>query len=113
MERILFESSEIRVPGVRIAAMQEGREVGHAYVYFLRNDGRSAPFAFGEDLYVTESARRQGVAGLLAAESIEMVRGLGCYKYIGTSRFGREDQHRRLESYGLRKWGYEFRLDFT
>ncbi|WOX10289.1 GNAT family N-acetyltransferase [Streptomyces sp. N50] len=111
MDEISFESRQIHVTGLRIAAMKGEIEVGHTYVYCLKNDSRDAPFAFGEDLYVAESVRRQGVARLLAVESIEVVKALGCYKYLGFSRFGREDQHRRLESYGLEKWGYEFRLD--
>ncbi|MEV4925107.1 GNAT family N-acetyltransferase [Streptomyces roseoverticillatus] len=112
MSEVSFATREIHVTGFRVAAMQDGIEIGHAYVYRLDNDGRDSPFALAEDLYVIEPARRQGIARLLAAESIKMAKKLGCYKLIASSRFSREGQHRRLESYGLKKWGYEFRLDF-
>ncbi|ATL32759.1 hypothetical protein [Streptomyces formicae] len=62
MGEVSFVSREVHVAGVRIAAVRDGREIRHIYVYRLDNDGR-------------------------------------------------DDQHRRLESYGLRKWGHEFRLD--
>jgi GNAT superfamily N-acetyltransferase len=112
MSEVSFVTREIHVTGFRIAATKNGREIGHIYVYRLDNDGRDAPFALAEDLYVIEPARKRGIARLLVAESIKMSKKLGCYKFIASSRFSREDQHRRLESYGLRKWGYEFRLDF-
>ncbi|MGW2230354.1 N-acetyltransferase family protein [Streptomyces formicae] len=111
MSEVSFVSEEIHVTGVRIAAVRDGREIGHIYVYRLGNDGRDAPFALAEDLHVREPVRRQGIARLLAAETIKVAKALGCYKLIASSRFGRDDQHRRLESYGLRKWGHEFRLD--
>ncbi|MFI2619253.1 GNAT family N-acetyltransferase [Streptomyces sp. NPDC018584] len=111
MSEVSFVTREIHVKGFRVAAVRDGIELGHTYVYRLDNDGRVSPFALAEDLYVTEPARRQGIARLLAAESIRVAKKLGCYKLIASSRFSRKDQHRRLESYGLQKWGYEFRLD--
>ncbi len=113
MDELTFDTTHVEARGVRISATVGGEEVGHVYLYVLHNDSRATPFAFTEDLVVHETYRRRGIATALAKRCIALAVELGCYKIIGASRFGRDDQHRRLQGYGLGLWGYEFRKDLN
>lgn len=96
---------------VRISASQNGEEVGALYLCLIRNDSHKEPYALLEDLLVRETHRNKGVGTALVKEAIAESRRLGCYKIIGTSRMARENVHRLYERLGLKKYGYEFRLD--
>jgi GNAT superfamily N-acetyltransferase len=111
LSSVSVSHTEVRASGVRVAASVDEQEVGHCYVYLLRNDGRQEPFGFFEDIFVEESARRQGVARTLAMNAIDLAWERDCYKMLACSRFGRDAQHLRAEAYGYAKWGYEFRID--
>lgn len=97
--------------GVKISAVEDGREIGHCYIYLIKNDLHAEPYALLEDVYVEESSRGKGVGTTLVKKAVELARELGCYKIIATSRFGREEVHRWYEKLGFKLYGYEFRMD--
>lgn len=43
---------------------------------------------------------------------IHDAQALGCYKVIACSRLERKDVHEFYDKLGLKRHGYEFRLDF-
>lgn len=96
---------------VRLSAVENGEERGALYLYLIKNDSRKEPYAFLEDLFVRKKHRRKGIGGALVKEAIAEARRLSCYKIIGTSRMSREEVHHFYKKLGLKKYGYEFRLD--
>jgi len=104
--------SGVRVEGVRIAVFENGKELGHAYLYILRNDLHARPFGFMEDVFVEENSRGRGIGSLLVNEVIAEARRRGCYKLIATSRNARQNVHELYRRLGFREHGLEFRIDF-
>lgn len=96
---------------IRISAIEEDAEVGVLYLYLIKNDSHKEPYGLLEDLFVKEPYRKRGVGGALVTEAVEECKRLGCYKVIGTSRMARKEVHRFYERLGLKKYGYEFRID--
>jgi len=98
---------------VRLSASENGVEIGAMYLYLIKNDSHKKPYALLEDLLVKEYHRKKGVGSTLVKEAISEARRLGCYKIIGTSRTSREEVHHFYEKLGMKKYGYEFRLDLA
>lgn len=96
---------------VRLSAVENGEELGAMYLYLIRNDSHKEPYGLLEDLLVKEEHRKKGVGSALVREAVAEAKRLGCYKVIGTSRLSREEVHHFYEKLGLKKRGYEFRLD--
>ena len=96
---------------IRLSAHEGGEELGAMYVYLIRNESHDDPYALLEDLLVKEEHRKKGVGTLLVKEAIAEAKRLGCYKIIGTSRMARENVHQFYEKIGMKKYGYEFRMD--
>lgn len=105
-------TSQVTSNGVRIWVEENGRELGHCYIYIIKNDLHEKPYALLEDVFVGEDDRGKGVGTLLVTRAIELARSLNCYKMIATSRFGREEVHKWYQKLGFRLYGYEFRIDF-
>lgn len=99
--------------GVRFSLREAGREVGHAYLYILRNDLHDKPFGLMEDVFVDESQRGRGGGSSLVLHLVEAAQRRSCYKLIGTSRFERENVHRMYDRLGFRRHGIEFRKEFV
>lgn len=97
--------------GIRLAAIENGQEVGHMFLYVLHNDSREAPFALLEDVFVKENFRQRGVGGTLVHEAIVLAKLAGCYKIIGTSRYSRPEVHAWYGRLGFKDYGKEFRID--
>ena len=97
---------------VRLSAVENGEEIGVVYLYIIRNDSHKEPYGLLEDLFVKEAHRKKGTGSALVKEAIEEAKRLRCYKVIGTSRMAREEVHRLYEKLGLKKHGFEFRMDF-
>lgn len=96
---------------VRISAHEDGMELGALYLYLVQNDSHKEPYGLLEDLLVKEEHRKKGIGSALVKEAIAEGKRLGCYKIIGTSRLARGEVHRFYEKLGLKKYGYEFRID--
>lgn len=108
-----MQTSEIHATGIRFAAEAEGREIGHAYVYFLQNDLHAEPLGILEDLHVDPGCRHRGIGRELVTAVLEEARRKNCYKLIATSRNdGTRDQvHAWYLRLGFREHGTEFRMD--
>lgn len=96
---------------IRLSVVENGAEIGYLYVYLIRNDSHKEPYGLLEDLFVKEGHRKKGVGSALVQEALAEAKRLGCYKVIGTSRMSRENVHRLYEKMGLKKYGFEFRID--
>ena len=104
---------EKRENAIRLSAVENGEELGAMYLYLIKNDSHKEPYGFLEDLFVKEEHRKKGIGSLLVKEAIEEAKRLGCYKLIGTSRMERENVHAFYEKLGLKKYGYEFRINLS
>lgn len=97
---------------IKITANDNNQTIGRIYLYILKNDLHLEPFGFLEDLFVEEGYRKQGIGSQLVNKAIEEAKVQGCYKLIGNSRTGKEQIHEFYERLGLKKHGFEFRMDF-
>lgn len=102
---------ETKQNAIRLSAHENGEEIGAMYLYLIKNDSHKEPYGCLEDLLVKEGHRKKGIGSALVKEAIAEAKQLGCYKIIATSRMAREEVHRFYEKLGLKKYGYEFRLD--
>ncbi|KKW11502.1 MAG: GCN5-related N-acetyltransferase [Parcubacteria group bacterium GW2011_GWA2_49_9] len=102
---------ETKQNAIRLSAVENGEELGAMYLYVIHNDSHKEPYGLLEDILVKEEHRKKGIGGALVKEAIAEAKRLGCYKVIGTSRFSREHVHAWYEKLGLKKHGYEFRMD--
>ncbi len=102
---------ETKQNSVRLSAIKNGEELGAMYLHLIRNDSHKEPYGLLEDLLVKEEYRKKGIGSLLVTEAIAEGKRLNCYKIIGTSRLSRAEVHRFYEKLGLKKYGYEFRMD--
>ncbi|MGC9146666.1 MAG: GNAT family N-acetyltransferase [Infirmifilum sp.] len=107
-----IRTSQVETRGFRISIEENGRELGHCFIYLIKNDLHDRPYALLEDVYVNESNRGQGIGKLLVKKAIDLARELNCYKIIATSRFGRSELHQWYQKLGFKLYGYEFRIDF-
>lgn len=107
-----IDAQPINSKGFRLSLKIDGEEVGHCYVYLIKNDLHERPYALLEDVYVKEDFRGRRIGKQLVLEAIELAKKQGCYKMIATSRFGREALHEWYEKLGFQKYGFEFRINF-
>ena len=96
---------------IRLSAVENGEELGAMYVYLIYNDSHKEPYGLLEDVLVKEEHRKKGIGTALVKEAIAEAKRLHCYKVIGTSRLSRENVHAWYEKLGLKKHGFEFRMD--
>jgi GNAT superfamily N-acetyltransferase len=106
-----IEKKEISATGIKLFAMDGGKEVARAFLYLLKNELHDQPFGFLEDVYIDEAQRGQGLGSQLMAAVIEEAKQQGCYKLIGNSRHSRENVHRFYEKLGFENYGIEFRMN--
>lgn|GEM_PF-247141 len=99
--------------GVKLILYDEqGRNIGHAYLYLLHNDLHQQPFGFVEDVFIAEDKRGQGLGTLLIQKLIKTAKELECYKLVATSRHSRSGVHQLYTALGFHDQGMEFRIDF-
>jgi len=98
--------------GVKVTAEIDGKEVGRAYLYLMKNDLHKRPFGFMEDVFVNEDCRGKGVGKRLVNEVIKKAKENNCYKLVCTSRYEKEKVHMLYEKLGFSDHGKEFRIDF-
>lgn len=97
---------------VRFSYHDEKIEIGRARLVIVPNDLHSKPYGLLEDVFVHENYRGKGLAKKLTLDIINEARKRQCYKLICTSRFGKEIVHSLYEKLGIKKHGFEFRMDF-
>lgn len=98
---------------IRLSAQEEGKEIGHAYLYLIQNDLHKTPYALVEDLGVNEVCRGKGVARMLMLELHRLAKESECYKIIANSHEKRDAAKALYTSLGYRTHATEFRLDLT
>ncbi len=91
---------------------EEGEEIGHVYLYLIKNDLHKEPYGFLEDVFIEEKYRSQGYGKKIMQEVIQKAKDTGCYKLLGTSRSSREKVHDFYINLGFVQWGKEFRMNF-
>lgn len=100
--------------GIRFSVYRSDQEVGHAYLYVLKNDLHDRPFGLLEDVCVNPQYRGQRIASQLLAAAIKKAQKLGCYKLLATSRDDgtRVEVHEWYKRSGFVQYGLEFRYNF-
>ena len=106
-----IEIKEIKTYGIKVIALENGDEIGRAYIYFMSNDLHNRPFAYLEDVYVNEEFRGKGISRKILDKIKELAKERNCYKIVATSRYEREFVHNYYERIGYNKTGHSFRMD--
>ncbi len=96
---------------IRVAAKENNKEVGHAYLYIIYNDLHDKPYGLLEDVFVEEKFRGRGLGSELLHRIIAEAKERGCYKLVADSRYERTEVHAWYEKEGFKKYGFEFRFD--
>ena len=96
---------------VKFEIKEKGKNIAWAYLYIIFQDRHKEPYALLENVYVEQEHRSLGLGSKLTEMVIKEAKKRKCYKLIGTSKFINEGAHRFYERFGLKKIGYEFRLD--
>lgn len=98
---------------IKILLEEEGKTIGWAYLYLIRNDLHKEPYGFLENVFIEEQYRGRGLGSMLVSHVVEEAKKLGCYKIIGTSRNEKTDVHKFYERLGFKNYGLEFRIDLV
>ncbi|MFA5076624.1 MAG: GNAT family N-acetyltransferase [Patescibacteria group bacterium] len=107
-----IQQQKITAEGVKFFIEADGKEVGRAHLYIMKNALHPEPFGLMEDVFVDESLRGQGMGTELVKQLIAKAKELGCYKLVATSRHSRPKVHELYERLGFKNHGSEFRIDF-
>ena len=96
---------------VKFEMREGGKKIAWGYLYLIFQDRHAEPYGFLENVYVEKEYRSRGLGSMLIRHLIAEARRRKCYKLIGTSKAGNTEAHRFYEKLGLKKIGYEFRMD--
>lgn len=97
--------------GIKFSIIDEGKEIGRAYLYIMKNNLHKRPFGFLEDVFVDENVRGQGIGTRLIKRVLAEAIKNKCYKIITASRHSRPKVHKLYEKLGFKNHGVEFRID--
>ena len=107
-----IQKKEILTKSIKFSVVENGQEVGRAFLCILKNDIHDKPFGLMEDVFIFEKFRGQGIGTKLVKKVIEEAKNRDCYKLIATSRNSRPLVHDLYLKIGFDDWGKEFRIDF-
>lgn len=96
---------------VKFEFKNKGKKIAWAYLYIIFQDRHKEPYALLENVYVEKEYRSAGLGRQLIDLALKEAKKRKCYKVVGTSKFTNEGAHKFYERFGLKKIGYEFRLD--
>ena len=96
---------------LKLVLAEKGKEIARVWLYFIRNDLHSKPYALIEDLFVQEEYRGKSFGTKMMTAAMEEARRKGCYKILATSRHEREAVHNLYRKLGFKEYGKEFRMD--
>lgn len=96
---------------IRLALSEDGQELGHIYLYLIKNEGHVEPYGLFEKIFVEEAHRSKGVGSQLVKALIAEAKAQGCYKLVAYSRNSRPDIHAWYLRLGFEDWGKEFRMN--
>jgi len=111
MQGLVFKYDPVGAEGIRIGVITGEREIGHVYLYFIRNDLHQRPYAYMEDLGVVDDMQGRGIGKLIVRKFLEKAREFGCYKVVCTSRYARLHVHSLYEEMGIKNSGFSFRIN--
>ncbi len=100
-----------QLSGLRFSIKENDKEIARAFLYIMHNNLHTEPFAFLEDVFVSEVARGRGLGTKITKHAIKKAKELGCYKLIATSRNSRLSVHRLYKKIGFIDYGKEFRFN--
>ncbi len=106
-----IQKNKIESVAYKFSAVENGQEVGRAYLYVIQNGLHPEPYGLLEDVFVSELARRGGLGTQLVQMVIDEAKSQGCYKLIGTSREERPHVHAWYKKMGFSEHGKEFRIN--
>jgi len=111
-----IELQEFAMPAVKVVLTDNGKEIGRGFLYIMKNElhqqpGKQSLVGYIEDVFLDEEYRKQQLGKKIVEKIIDEAKKRGCYKLIGTSRYGRDKLHAYYESMGFKDHGKEFRLD--
>jgi GNAT superfamily N-acetyltransferase len=104
-------AGQISDPGVDhlVAEDDSGAVVGFCSLHFRNRLNHPTAQAWVPDLFVLESARRQGIANGLLAAAEERALARGCWDLTLESGHQRTEAHQLYTSFGMRDAGKYFR----
>ncbi len=106
-----FQQNEFPTRAIKFSVSDEnGKEIGRAFLFILKNDLRNREYGFMEDVMVDEEYRGQGIGTQLLNELIKTAKETKLYKIIGTSRHEREKVHALYRKLGFEDFGKEFKM---
>src|SRR3989338_8212052 len=102
------------ISGIKFVAEQDGKIVGRAFLYVLKNELHQNPrWGFLEDVFVEEEYRKHGIGSRLVEADIAEAKFQGSYNLICTSRNEKPELHSYYEKFGFKNYGLEFRMDLS
>ncbi len=96
---------------VKFECRENGKKIAWAFLYVIFQDRHKEPYGLMENVYVEQEYRGRGLGSRLVKLVMREARKRKCYKLIGTSKFANADAHKFYQRFGIKKVGYEFRLD--
>ena len=108
-----IQTQEIDTRGIKFIAKDGDTEIGRAYLYLIHNDLHEEPAGYLEDMFVDEAYRGKKIGSQLLEAVLHKAKEIGCYKLVGTSRYGKEQVHEWYERFGFEKSGFAFRMDLS
>jgi ribosomal protein S18 acetylase RimI-like enzyme len=111
-DKFTFTSRQPAISGSRLSICFEDSEIGHAYLYILRNDIHEEPFAYLEDVYVEQQWRGSPAGEALVTHAINVAKEAGCYKIIGNVKHEHVCTLRWYRRFGFLNKANEVRIDF-
>lgn len=105
-------SHKFNSSAIRFSLSEDGKEIGHAYLYLIKNDLHPEPYGLLEDIFIKEGYQGKGRGTKLLKQVIKRARKEGCYKLLATCRQVKTRLHSWYQKLGFKKFGLEFRMEF-
>lgn len=112
---ISIVKNQVSEQSVRFSLTVDEKEVGHAWLNILLEDGKNKEelkySGLLGDVFIEESFRGKGLGTELLRAVIEEASKKKCTKLLALSRFVNIRAHTLYRRIGFREHGFEFRLD--
>lgn len=105
-----ISKKQVKSYGIRFSVKKDGKEIGRAFLYIMKNGLKKEPFGLLEDLFVDEQFRGHGIGTELLKKVIAQAKKIKCYKLVATSRYGKENIHDWYKRMGFENFGIEFKM---
>src|SRR3989339_616146 len=106
-----FKKQKKASEAIKIELEENGKRIGRAFLYIIKNDLHDRPYGLLEDLFVEEEYRGQGIGKKILNEALEEAKKNNCYKLISQSRYERTGVHEFYKKNGLTDYGKNFRIN--